>query len=417
MLLFGVILFSFAATRPGNFQNIRKVVGMDTTRVSNTTNDTSIVVVSHKDTTVSSNPKDTSIVVVSHNDSTVTSNPKDTSIVVVTPNDTTVITNPKDTSIVVVNPNDTTVITNPKDTSIVVVTPNDTTVITNPIDTTGFVLSGSAMAGDSLLNSGIAYLYKKGDKVSMKTTQIKGGAFSFSGLPKADFTVYVEPTVSNMYAFIPTYYVNKFLFSNANYLTLDANTRAVIVKLKKVVLPTGTGVISGSVYNGSDSIKNNTKGQFVKSATTQYIVLLYNSKSEPVAWTKTDSQGNYSFTNIPLEQYKVTTETPAAKAEQNITLSVANSNATADLALKTVQGTTLNKELADVVLNVYPNPVVDILNVDLKEAAQISVYNSVGKLIINQNLTIGSNNVDFSNVEQGICFARIGNKTIKVIKK
>ena len=146
-------------------------------------------------------------------------------------------------------------------------------------------------------------------------------------------------------------------------------------------------------------------------------MLLYNSKSEPVAWTKTDSQGNYSFTNIPLEQYKVTTETPAAKAEQNITLSVANSNATADLALKTVQGTTLNKELADVVLNVYPNPVVDILNVDLKEAAQISVYNSVGKLIINQNLTIGSNNVDFSNVEQGICFARIGNKTIKVIKK
>ena len=146
-------------------------------------------------------------------------------------------------------------------------------------------------------------------------------------------------------------------------------------------------------------------------------VILLNSNNEPVAWTMTDSYGNYSFENIALETYKILTETASAAGESIVSLSPDNSIANADLMLKGLQTDTGLSQADGVVLTIYPNPVTDNLIIVLKTAERVNIYNTMGQLILNQSLKPDINIVDFSTYHKGIYFAKIGETTIKLIKK
>lgn len=60
-------------------------------------------------------------------------------------------------------------------------------------------------------------------------------------------------------------------------------------------------------------------------------------------------------------------------------------------------------------LRIYPNPVKDILilNYDGAESIQVQLYDAIGRLIKNQQLTYGTNTVDLSELSKGIFFVKV----------
>ncbi|MEC4049140.1 T9SS type A sorting domain-containing protein [Flavobacterium sp. SUN046] len=73
-------------------------------------------------------------------------------------------------------------------------------------------------------------------------------------------------------------------------------------------------------------------------------------------------------------------------------------------------------------LNVYPNPVENMLRITSKEALNYQVFDEAGKLILEGKLSNNQNDIDFSKLSSGVYFLKTTNgntevKTIKLIKK
>ncbi|MFZ4725170.1 MAG: T9SS type A sorting domain-containing protein, partial [Paludibacter sp.] len=287
-----------------------------------------------------------------------------------------------------------------------------------------YILAGSAVAGNELLKSGYAVLIQKGHYKAAASSVIVDGKFIFKNLPKAEYTVYVIPDIRIYKNYLPTFYSNKLMFKKADYVALSSNIDDLVVKLRQFVLPTGTGKIYGNIffetYSLKDSILNKDESQNNSAMNTIAFntpVVLYNAANEPIAWTLTDILGNYVFENIALETYKVVSETAAAIAESVVVLTAGNSTMNADLLLKSQLVDTGVNTIENNVIELYPNPVIDNLKVNLKEAATVDVYNVLGKILIHAELQSGDNVLDLSQIAKGVYYTKIGKSSFKIVKK
>ena len=188
---------------------------------------------------------------------------------------------------------------------------------------------------------------------------------------------------------------------------------------------TGSGKIFGNIYyesyrlNDSLMVKNalmSTEGIANYNLAVNTTVILFNRANAPVAWTLTDVNGNYVFTDIPLDTYTVEAETASAYASTGVALSTDNSVANRDLVMKSNDGVTGWNVAENTVLNLFPNPVRNKLSVTMAQQAEISVYNLNGQLHIRQQLNAGSNTLDLSSMPAGVYIVRIGGKSFKLIK-
>lgn len=88
--------------------------------------------------------------------------------------------------------------------------------------------------------------------------------------------------------------------------------------------------------------------------------------------------------------------------EQNITISTA------------VLGT---NDLSKSTVNIYPNPVENILYIEVKDADKAEIYNITGAKITEKTLQKGKNQIDVSSLQKGVYIIKVNNSTFKVIKK
>ena len=56
---------------------------------------------------------------------------------------------------------------------------------------------------------------------------------------------------------------------------------------------------------------------------------------------------------------------------------------------------------------VYPNPVNNFLNVDLKNESYLKIMNSFGGIVYSELLNSGTHNIDCAKMEAGIYFIQI----------
>ena len=160
----------------------------------------------------------------------------------------------------------------------------------------------------------------------------------------------------------------------------------------------------------------NTEGTANYNLAVNATVLLINRSGMPAAWTLTDVNGNYVFTEIPYDTYKVVSETASAYASSEVVISTAQSTANRDLMLKStdeITGITLPEITA---VSLFPNPVKDKLTVSVVQEDVISIYNLNGQLNFHDKLNRGINTLDLSDIAAGIYIARIGGKSFKLIK-
>ncbi len=65
-------------------------------------------------------------------------------------------------------------------------------------------------------------------------------------------------------------------------------------------------------------------------------------------------------------------------------------------------------EVGQILVNIYPNPVNDVLNIESKSATIIQIANVLGEIVHTQTIQLGINPIDVSSLNSGIYFIKTG---------
>jgi hypothetical protein len=207
---------------------------------------------------------------------------------------------------------------------------------------------------------------------------------------------------------------------------LSDTATTIRVELRQFVCNPGTGKIHGNIYYENGTLNDNilAKNGWLYAANAEVFmmavnipVLLINHENTAVAWTLTDVYGNYAFENIAPDNYSVQAETGSAAGESTATLNAANMNITASFTLKSIDNSTNTVNLQVPVIGLYPNPSTNKVMIVLREKQTISLYNTMGQLLKQEQMNAGSSELDISRLGKGIYFVKAGTTVIKLIKE
>ncbi|MBI2271828.1 MAG: T9SS type A sorting domain-containing protein [Bacteroidetes bacterium] len=258
------------------------------------------------------------------------------------------------------------------------------------------IIKGNVSTNAASVNSGYVKLYRNDTKIHMVladsvSIDVSGNyTFNnvFSGGP---YTIYAN-CKANYPATMPTYADSAVLWDSAKVVTVSGTTIQNI-QLKVLPTTTGKGKIAGKLVKGNKYAKLVTPGDPIRGVDVS-IGKKPKSHSSIVAHTTTDVNGDYSFENIPTDDYQVFVDIPGLPMDSIYTVSITstdtvfnNLNYTADSAKIYIDASTIgiSKHLQpdNSKINVYPNPFTNNFNIRFEltknEFVQIELYNSLGE--------------------------------------
>jgi len=273
-------------------------------------------------------------------------------------------------------------------------------VITSPEYT---YFGGQVFAGNFPLNNpihtgdtGIAFLFKihENTVVPVDTNQfISEGLYAFNHLLDGNYMVKVRLTKNstNYGNYFPTYYPDRLMWQESPMMTLYEPVYSANIHLVPVPGHSqGPGSISGNVSLNINETELSHKGP------DQFEVLLTDGTGNPLKYLFTDGSGSFGFYNLPYGTYRVFADhTGWASTSQTITL--AQNNITADnVSLELdFQGSFTIKDpfiSTEPEMNLYPNPVKDVLNLSFNSPEQgiysISIIDPAGRLLQGTSLNM-----------------------------
>jgi hypothetical protein len=275
---------------------------------------------------------------------------------------------------------------------------------------TPFTIHGSVTLG-GVANSGPArvYLITKTLDVTLMDTVLTaidsfntgtGGTYSksYAAMPAGTLLLKAAllPAHSSYWSYVPTYYVNALVWSNALALN-SSNFNASNLTNINMISGTnsgGPGFIGGQVLLGA----NKTSG--VGDPLSSRMIILTNSTGTPIRYTYSDASGHYSFSNLAVGTYKLFGDAwgktnPAFTLTLTATKPTVNNltfeeNSSSFFAHFGGLGITAS-QLKDVA--VYPNPVTDRLYISglnsIEGAKSVVLSDLTGATIQSQTYTNG----------------------------
>lgn len=287
-----------------------------------------------------------------------------------------------------------------------------------------FTLGGYAITPDSVLHSGRALLIPKGTKRIWAVSKVNNGYFEFNNVRKGSYTVYVIPTYPEHKKYLPTFYFDKQYYRNADYVDVTEDTK-IKVKMREYIREKGTGRIWGSINFDSEKLNDsvmmkNAMGEIyteMNFLTPAFIpVLLIEKSGKVVAWTETDSEGNYAFDDVPEGDYLVYVETPAASAGNEVELTGGKSS-NQNMVLKSIETpTSINLPKIDGI-SIYPNPAYEKITIVIDESTEMKIYNIQGQLLMQRKINRGENLIEIGELNPGVLLMKIGANFAKIIKR
>ena len=214
---------------------------------------------------------------------------------------------------------------------------------------------------------------------SMKTDSSNGN-YGFTLATNTTFYIYAMPNASSFPHEIPTYYDSADFVLNGTSVTLVSGTitNADFHTLSGTN-PGGTGFIGGKV-NFCTACK---KGGSVANLK----ILLTDMSGKVQAVTYTDANGNFSFKNIALQQYKFMVDMPKVNNNAAPSVSLTSTTPSQSKLIFTLYPNSLDLDNASVTtgisetenvatgVSVYPNPFNTVLNINytLNTSSEVSV--------------------------------------------
>ena len=227
-------------------------------------------------------------------------------------------------------------------------------------------------------------------------------------------SLYVCPGTTKIYSVSPVYGATSYSWSLPSGWTGSSSTNSI-----SVTIGLNSGTISATTSNTCGTSLPTTL--FV---TTPPMINASSSNTTCIGQTATltaTGASNYTWTpgNILSPTIAVT---PSATTQYTVKGSVPSFGCTYQLTVTQVVNTcTSINELEIGKIMIYPNPVLNKLNIDFQANSEyiektLEVYNVLGELMFSELVKTEKIEIDFSNKPLGIYFVRVGKLSIKVIK-
>lgn len=196
--------------------------------------------------------------------------------------------------------------------------------------------------------------------------------------------------------------------------TYQITVRAAHATFNKFGFQISPQTNSGALV-GTLATTNNTETQLVgsgkyvthKSAGTAgtSIPMVGNFKEWSISWTApAPGTGNVTFYGAALLANGNNQNSGDSLVKGTLVINESATNGITSLSN--------NKEL-----KLFPNPANNLINLYMPENAEIMIINMSGKMVFQQNVNIGLNNIDISNLPSGIYFVKMQSKTTNEILK
>ena len=311
------------------------------------------------------------------------------------------------------------------------------TVITN---SGGSTINGMVYTGDTLAAPSTVYLIEYdstsgGILTAIDTTTIQQGFYSFSNVLPGDYLVKAALNVGpngGTISYIPTYYMQGTplfpfgspFWSSADFVQPSAAGILFDIHMVPGVYTSGPGFIGGFVSQGA----NKTQGP--GDGLENVLVLLLDNQDAPLAYTLTNSEGEFEFADLAYGSYKVYTEVTGIST-QAVEVTIDAQNEIIDLVdiilnsngVNGTVGISNNKlQMSKNSIRVYPNPSNNFITVGTSgfDNAKFSIQDVLGRTQLNGNVS-SNQELNISNLENGLYFIAVtqNGKTIqsKFVKK
>ncbi len=202
------------------------------------------------------------------------------------------------------------------------------------------------------------------------------GIYYFTQVPDGNYYLMAMPFDSSGY--LPTYYGNTISWEQATLITLGtANNPYNINLVQSYPMTPGAGSTSGQINTGDVS----------SSMTDKINMILMNSQSQAIGYTRVSASGTFSFPSMAYGTYYLHPEMPGVSSDV-IMVTLTAEKPHADVVMTFSGNKILGLRDEATIVNrwsVYPNPVTDILMVAIemkqRAAAEARIYNMAGQIV------------------------------------
>jgi PKD repeat protein len=277
-------------------------------------------------------------------------------------------------------------------------------------------VGGVVLAGNTLADQGIVWLIGANNSFYAETLIDSAGTYYFGGVPAGSYYIYamLTPGSPNFFGYMPTYYENSLSWQGATIVnSAEPNAWYPINLVPSFFWSNGPASITGTINWGGSFKSGGNPAANVE-------IVLFNNTGAPIAYTFSDNDGNFAFNNLPYGEYRLHAEMTGKTTEAVvINLSENTSSANINLIVSETAISALgigNVQLPGLVAgNPYPNPVGEILYLDLNNPANVIAMTEVidlqGRIIFSKsiNLPSGKNQITIptGNLSKGMYLLRI----------
>ncbi|WP_018341939.1 beta strand repeat-containing protein [Cytophaga aurantiaca] len=307
-----------------------------------------------------------------------------------------------------------------------------------------FTLSGVIQAATNALDEGVVLIYKKENTTVRLIQKIDlaasdAGAYSAENLPAGNYIVFATPTRTSTFAntFLPTYSGGVQKWDQAQVFSLTSNTTKNIPLTAYTsadpTWDTGNDVIAGIVYlSGSGQVLLRTTATANQVPAANTTVYLTNASGATVAYTLTDSEGKYEFTDVVAGKYRAVPElggTAISGTQGYVQVVTDGSSSTVEDASINIEERTSSSTgvlyAKTLNLNTYPNPATTRISFDLVSSnvtGTVKLLNQAGVVQLQQQVDLSTSTVtlDIEKIAAGIYILQVTSAdevyTSKVIK-
>jgi PKD repeat protein len=228
---------------------------------------------------------------------------------------------------------------------------------------------------------------------------------------------YVRATLLSSSAYygqyVPTYYIDAVNWSNATLIELGQPNNPYNIHMHHVMsYSSGNGNISGTITQSGKYNGNGTPAANVE-------VLLMDVSSQVLAFTMTNDNGEFSFTDMAMGTYKVYPEMiEKSTTPTTIVLDASHTGVNVVFAIQGGNISGIHDEIVQsdfTISDIYPNPVSDVANITIRilHATRISLflYSITGEFIMEMPVSLhsGSNKIAIpaSDLRKGLYYVKV----------
>ncbi|MGD1892284.1 MAG: fibronectin type III domain-containing protein [Cyclobacteriaceae bacterium] len=252
--------------------------------------------------------------------------------------------------------------------------------------------------------------------ITEKEQPLISGSSAFTKVPGGYYSVRLNPTNDN---YLPTYTGGYLTLAQANILGLTQDTTVNV----SIIAKPDTAKQQGITVGGTLKLESTSGGRLTEETAMPSVAVYLVQKSDQalVGYGFTNTQGVFSFPNIPAGDYYFLADYEGIDFLDN-EIEVTDKSLTLDVAvgeLITIRSireeippaliTSIGREL-DVNFTAYPNPATDRLTVVIPagwNAASVTVLNTIGQTIISQTANGGKNNISLRSLPSGLYYVRV----------